>query len=250
MKRIEPKDELIIQNKIDRSLSAEEEERFNKLIATSSMARKFYADLLTLQQSLESDSKRIPLVDFSTKIMSEVKGKQIQLKPEIHKSQFRILPFRTNFLAYAAILLIGLVIGSMATYLATSTHQIADERQFSGTISSLPALNFDYYQDGTQIKVQELLTPEVKIMTVFIHTEETIQCRISGSNARITDKNITLQFAEGKFLFVESGKEALQYSCSGSIVFQIKETTQTDPSNKLSLQFSKNNLIIKQIIQN
>lgn len=247
MKTLEPEDELLIQNKIDDNLSAEEEIVFSKLIETSFLARKFYEDLLLLQHILGMDSKYIPHVDFSKEIMPVVKDKQKPLKLEMNTRQFWAYLSQVNFLAYAAILFIGLFIGGIVTYLGTSTNQIANESQFSGTISALPAMNFDYNQDGTQIKVQELLTPKVKIATVFIHTEEPIQCSISGSNAKVIEKNILLQFAEGEFFPVESGNEALQYSCSGWIVFQIKGTTDTNSPNKLSLVFTKNGMAIKQL---
>lgn len=247
MKTLEPKDELLIQNKIDGSLSAGEEIWFDKLIENSPQARKFYEDLLILQKAMESDSKSIPSVDFTEEIVPAVKSKQKPPKPEMSTSQFWIFLTNANFMAYAAILLVGLVIGSLVTNRGIPSGQMPDERQFSGTISALPALNFDYNQDGTQIKVQELLTPKVKITTVYIHTELPVQCKISGTSPAITDKNILLQFADGQFLPMETGNEMLQYSCSGWIVFQIKASSESSSSRNLSIEFAKNNMIIKQV---
>jgi hypothetical protein len=250
MKTLEPKDELLIQNKIDGNLSAEEEIEFRELIETSPHARKFYEDLLSLQHALGMDSKGIPPVDFVEEILHVVKSKQKPPKPEMDTRQFWAFLSQINFMAYAAILLVGLFIGSLMTYLGNSNNQLTDERQFSGTISALSAMNFDYNQDGTQIKIQELITPKVKIATIFIHTEEPVQCSISGNDAKVIEKNILLQFADGKFLPLESGNEALQYSCSGWIVFQIKGVTDTNSPNKLSLVFTKNGTVIKQLYLN
>ena len=250
MKELEPQDELIIQNKIDGNLSAEEEIYFKELIRTSPQARKFYEDLLSLQHALGMDSKFIPPVDLVEEILPVVKSKQKPAKKEMDTWQFWVYLSQANFMAYAAILLVGLFVGSLITYLGVSTNQLTDERQFSGTISARPAMNFDYNQDGTQIKVQELLTPKVKLVTVFIQTGIPVQCSISGINSKISEKNILLQFAEGKFLPVASSDEALQYSCSGWIVFQIKGNPDTGLPNKLSLAFSKNGKVIKQLVLN
>jgi hypothetical protein len=247
MEALEPKDELIIQNKIDGNLSVEEEIWFKELIENSPPARKFYEDLLSLQHVLGMDSKSIPPVDFAEEILPVVKSKQKPPKHEMDTRQFWAFLSSVNFMAYAAILMVGLFIGSLMTYLGNSNNQPADERQFSGTISALPAMNFDYNKDGTQIKIQELLTPKVKIATVFIHTEEPVQCSILGSNAKVIGENIQLQFSDGKFLPVVSGNDALQYSCIGWIVFQIKGTTDTNSPNRLSLVFTKNGMVIKQL---
>ncbi len=250
MEMPEPEEELLIQNKIDGNLSAEEEILFRELIENSPKARKFYEDLMSLHHALEIDSKAISSIDFAEEILPAVKSKQKPAKPEMNTWQFWVYLSQANFLAYAAILLVGLFVGSIITYLGVSTNQLADERQFSGTISAMPAMNFDYNQDGTQIKVQELLTQKIKIVTVFIQTETPVECDISGTNSKVDEKNVLLQFSEGKFLLVASGDATLRYSCSGWIVFQIKGTPDAISPNKLSLAFRKNGKIIKQLVLN
>lgn len=242
MEKLEKEDERIIQKKIDGLLSVQEEERFNELMKNSLQARNLYRGLLDIHRSLEKDSKYTPQIDFAHEIMQTIKSKHAQQSIFSKTNKLRL----SAWLAYAAILLIGLFIGSLVTYLGTST-SVPDTNQISGTIAATQEQNFEYNRDGTDIKIQEFKTSKVKISVISINSEDAVQCLISGNNTGITEKNISLQYADGQFHALETANDKLQYVCSGSVVFQICRNIDTNLSDSLSIQFVKNGQTIKHL---
>lgn len=234
-------DELLIQKKIDGILTAEEEERFIELIENSVQAHELYRKLLELHHSIVSDAESVPVIDFSKEIMQKLNDHKV-------RNRFsRFSTFRTNVLAYAAILFVGLFIGSIATYLGTSTNQTIDESQLLGTIADDPEQNFDFNGDGIEIKVREFKTSKVDLTTISINTIDTIQCRIQANNKEFTSRNIKLQFSEGQFQLKDTMNNELQYSCCGSLVFQINRINGTKNLDSLLIRFVRDGLIINQL---
>lgn len=238
-------DELLIQNKIDGLLTLAEEGRFVELIEKSSQAREYYKELLELHRAIEHDSENIPVIDFSNEIMQAVNTKQQVGRAKSSFVRFSIL--RSNLLAYAAILFVGLFIGSIATYLGTSTNQPIDKNSLSGTIADEPKQNFHYNDDTTEIAVREIGDREINYTMIAINTVDSLQCCIAASSKAFTDKNIELWFTDGKFMLKDTTKNELQYLCSGSVVFQINRMASTNTLDPFMIRFIRNGLIINQL---
>lgn len=238
-------EESLIQNKIDGLLTPEEEELFNELIERSLEARKLYQELLEVHRSINADAQNIPVVDFSKEIMKAIASKQ-----EVGQGKSKIIRFlaiRSNLLAYAAILFVGLFIGSIATYLGTSTNQPLNKSSLSGTIADESMQNFRYNDDTTEIAVREIADQKLKYTLIAINTIDSLQCCITTNSKTFNDKNIELWFGDGKFRLTETTENGFQYLCSGSVVFQINRMENTNAQDPVLVSFMRKGQIIRQM---
>jgi hypothetical protein len=223
MKKLDKQDEMIIHNKIDGTLSAQEEERFNELIRTSSKAQRLYQSLLNLHLSLKHDSKSILPIDFSHEIMGTVVEKRIT--PQKKKSYLFPVIFGDQWLAYVAILVVGLFIGSIVTYLAISPEKNQFVRSISGTMAKTAENEFSYQKAGTEIKVQEFESGGFSLYTIAVNTLDSIYCIIPYKGEKLTEQGVNLLFSSGKFeLAKETGSE-LSYLCTGNNIFVVNKNS-------------------------
>ena len=237
---LKAKDEIIIQCKIDGTLTEAETARFNKLIETSPEARALYRQLLDLHHVLQADSKEIPLRDISGDVM-QLLSEKTTAKRQLpkHSGAFSI-QFRKNFLAYAAILLLGLVIGSLATYLRTSTETWSDITAVTGTMVQSHETAYLYNKNGTKIKMQQFNSDSFHLLTYAINTKDTVYCTISGIGNELAEQNVELLFAEGSFQLTSANDGVLKYLCVGKNIFQIKGMENTS----FNIRFTNKNKVI------
>jgi hypothetical protein len=242
MKKLEKQDEMIIQNKIDGTLSAQEEKRFKELISTSAEARRLYQSLLNLHLSLKHDSKGIPSIDFSHEIMETVEEKRFASK----KKRSGLFPFipGNQFPAYAALLLVGLFIGSMVTYLAVSPGKNQSLMSISGTMAKTSENESAYQEAGTVIKVREFESGEFSLLTVAVNTIDSVYCTIPYTGEKLTEQAVNLLFSSGKFELVKETDRELSYLCIGNNIFIINKNIIPVTS---SIRFIKRNKLMYQI---
>jgi len=233
--------QIIIQKKIEGVLSAREEEQFNELIKTSPEARSFYQKMAILHHTLEFDSGRIPEIDFSDQIIQALKPVKIIRRPFLEKVQHFYVVNRRQILAYAAILMIGLTFGSVATYLAISQVKMPDAKEVSGTIAKPTGDGYAFNQAGTGIKIQNFKSDDFRMVIVDIETIDTVLCTIRDVHNLESMQNIKLLFSNGNFQMVKKDVEEQRYLCSGKNVFLVNNI---DSFNMGSISFSRKDKLI------
>jgi len=237
-------DKILIQKKVDGLLSPTEEKRFETLVDSSSKARKFYRELLTIHHLLEKDAQESKPVDLSHEILREIKTAPRSTQQK--NTGRRISPvFRQNVLAYAAILIIGMIVGGTLTFFGTYRGNEPDTEQISGTLASVPDEKSYDAKNDTEIKAAEFKSGKVILTTLAVHTGETIHCRILPGNNPLTNDQVTLLFTEGNFQQEEAEEGGLQYACTGSVVFQINRSAPENKSDPLQIDFYRKDACIK-----
>ncbi len=245
MENLRLEDELLIQHKIDNTLTAHEEEVFAKLIETSQKARKFYQDLLEVSQLLHKDAKNGPLINFSKEILHRIiKNKNFDAYNH-NKGKLIHQKFANKILSYAAILMVGLMVGSLAIYFAR-TNETPDKQMLAGTMSEKPA-HYSVTSNGTEILLDEFQTDYLKLTTVAIETNETIRIIITFKNHSLQIKNINLLYSEGTFHLENIQNNQLTYSCNGTHVFQLNRLKSGTIFLPFTIEFQKNGTVLKKI---
>ncbi len=243
-------DKILIQKKVDGPLPPPEEKQFEKLMDTSSRARKLYRKLIMVDHLLDEDAKNAKPVDVSREILRRIKSRTVQQTPAESPGRIISPAFRKNLLAYAAILITGIILGSAITFFGTHSINEPGTEQIAGTIASSPDGNFHYNKNGTEITTGEFISGKVILTTVAVHTEETVHCRILPEKNNLTGDPITLLFTDGRFQQIESTDEKLQYTCTGTVVFQINRSGLDNSSCPMVIEFVKNNVSLKQFYFN
>lgn len=224
--KLKSEEEIIIQSKIDGTLSAEEEKQFDNLIRSSEEARNLYNELAGLDQSLKHDAESIPVIDFSGEIMENVSTdvKTIKMTSVILK----------RWLSYAAVLAVGLFIGGLGVYVGTSSFDTPDVRQISGTMTKPSDGKLVYSKDGNEIEIQQTEYGKWKLLTVAVTSLDNIDIEITDETEKLKESDVSLALSSGKFDLKESRSGKLCYTNNGDNIFQIN---QTGISGKLKIRF-------------
>jgi hypothetical protein len=233
--------QIIIQKKIDGVLSASEEEQFDELIKTSPEARSFYQKVAILHHTLEFDSGHIPEIDFSDQIIQALEHDRIIRRPFLEKVQHFYVGNRRQILAYAAILMIGLIFGSVATYLGISQVKMPDAEVVSGTIAKPTGDGYTFNQAGTGIKIQNFKSDDFRMLIVDIETIDTVLCTIRDGQVAESSGNVKLLFTKGNFQIAKKDEGGLSYLCNGKNVFLVNNV---DSFNMGSISFSRKDKLI------
>jgi hypothetical protein len=241
MKKIKKRDQIIIRKKIDGVLSAEEEMQFNELIKTSPDALSFYQTEAVMHHSLEYNSRQIPEIDFSDQIIQAVNPMKIIRRTFPGKIQLFTYVNRIQILAYAAVLVVGLVFGSIATYLGTTHVKMPDVNAVSGTLAKSVGNGYSFNQAGTGIKVQNFKSGDFRMLIVDIATSDTVLCTIKDIQKTELSQNIKLLYSEGNFQPAKQAESEQSYLCSGKNVFVINNV---DRFNAGSILFSRKDKLI------
>jgi hypothetical protein len=241
MKKLRKRDQIIIRKKIDGMLSPGEEVQFNELIETSTEARSFYQKEAIMHHCLEYNSSQIPEIDLSDKIIQAVKPLQIIRRPFPKKIQIFTSVNTSHILAYAAILMIGLILGSIATYFGATHFILPNTNEVSGTIAKPVEDGYSFNQAGTGIKVQNVKSGDFRMLIVDIETTDAVLCTIRDCQKAVSPQNVKLLFSDGNFQTAIQDKIEQSYLCSGKNVFLINNV---DRFNTGSIRFSRKDKLI------
>jgi hypothetical protein len=220
VKKLQTEDGRIIQKKIDGKLSPREEEQFYELIKISPEARRLFQRLSKLHERLEENSKSIPPIDLSEEIMQQINDRQ-KVQITGRTKTIRFMPAHSKrLLAYAAVLLLGLFVGGLATYLGTDG-QRPGARDISGTMAKTPETGFYYNENGTKIDIRDFKANGFRAVLVSVSTRDSVYCTIEETQNESSDGYVKLLFSEGVFRKTETINLEERYLCYGKIVFLV-----------------------------
>jgi hypothetical protein len=224
---------ILIQHKIDGTLSDLEEAQFTQLIERSAKARNLYRKLLLLDYSLKANADEIGPIDLSEEVMRSIQP-NMSLDTAVQLNRLNGILLRRNLLKVAAVLLFGFLVGGATIYFAMNNENVFNRQAISGTLSIIPeAGNTVYSEKDTQIKVYSITAAQLFLTVISIDTEEMIECRIADDLKVLNNENI-VQLSDGDGIEItHSENQKIVCTCNGPVVFQIR----TLKGNKLALDF-------------
>jgi hypothetical protein len=206
------KHEILIQKKVDGLLSAVEEKQFYQLIAQSDEAANFYNAIKKVDNLLTSDAEKTETFSSTQSIMNTISKSNIQLD----KTKTRL--FTPQLMKYAAILVIGVLLGTVFSYTFFNSTEI-DKNMLSGTIVHKNQEQLLFSDHQTSINVQPINTGELKMALISIETEVPIKCEIISSNSELT--KITPLTNSKNLSNKTKTTSKLTYTITGATVFQV-----------------------------
>lgn len=236
------KNKILIQNKIDGKLTPANEKDFERLLKRSSKARRFFKAQLAMHNAVLTDAGSQAEIDITQQVMSQIKN-GVKSAPNKATKQFKLKRISSNLLKYAAVLILGIIIGSTSIYLAYNQNEMANLRQLAGTLVGTKQQKTIFSDSKTTIHIQNNFYTNRHKATIDIKTDDLIDCFISDRLQQLEPKNIVAQHNEFNFLETETEENALQYACKGTTTFEIN----TLNNNSIHLVFMRDNEIIMQV---
>ncbi|NCC73172.1 MAG: hypothetical protein EOM06_07210 [Sphingobacteriia bacterium] len=167
--------EELVNKKLDNLLTAAEQAELQKLLASSDEARQYAQKMETIHTQLLSAATEQNTIDVREKIMNRIiTSKQtITMKQEKNALWWRTI--NRQSMKYAAILLIGIMLGASLTYLFTLGRLNTDVNLAKGLMSSHQGNSSYFSGEDWQINANYMIIDKEVDLFVSVRTNNEIQ---------------------------------------------------------------------------
>jgi len=166
-------DILIIQGKVDDTLTEKEEAVFHALTGSNPDAAALYEELLCVQQKLRDDAARIPAMDVTGSVMSAIRHKAgvSAVFPGVLKKYY----------AFAALFVLVFALGVLAAnYLIPPLGSLNNE-ELTGTMAGKHTDAFKDQEAGVEIDLEAYRKEGLLIYTLFVKSRDSLHVEfVSG----------------------------------------------------------------------
>ena len=228
-------DEILIQKKIDGTLSNNEEKAFHNLMTNSSEAADLYNKLKLIDQQLKSDVVDMPQIDISSSVMDKVSEIRTRAKAITFSSQ--------NVMKYAAVLLLGLLIGSAFSMLILNDESLSNKQHLSGTMVARQGSVVLYSKGPIKISQQSISATNFSINIFEVETSSVIEFEIHDKAGNFDKQNIIA--VQNSYHINNAYFENGTYTgrIKGPVVFQLNAFR----NNQLELVFTSENEVLAKV---
>ena len=208
-----------MNRKLDGTISREELDALHRLLAESDEARRYLRDMEQMDASLRDVARDRAEPDLSREVMERIRQDQ----QRVFGAERKNLPLRVRFqgrqlLRYAAILVIGLFLGSAVTLLVQPGGIFYDTGDMAGTMAARSGQKLAFAQDDWQIQINPMVVDQTVILVFSAASDRPLDVSLSFDTqsyrlirARTlsgTDRGSTTQ--AGAVSFAVSGKTVYQ----------------------------------------
>lgn len=206
------KDILLIQNKVDGTLSRHQEELFASLVESSSQANDLYAKLLALHREMNERADLIPEVDITQEVMRRIADKSF-----FH----RMFSGSVKIYAFAASLVLVFILGALAvTFLIPSVRNLPED-QLSGTMAPKEPSLWTYHDKGIDIEVQQYRRVGLQVYWVSVFSANNLNIVFSSQGEPVADGMMKIIDSDDLVREVEDPDRGLSYICRGNVIFAL-----------------------------
>ncbi len=168
-------DILIIQKKVDGTLTEQEETVFRALTASNPRAAELYKELLRVQQKLRDDAAGIPDVDVTGDVMAAIKRKSTVKKV--------FLAGWKRFYAYAALLVLVFTLGVLAANYLIPPLGTWQQEDIAGTMTGKHTSAYKDHEEGIEIDMEAFRKEGLFVNTLFVKSRDSLKVDfIPGQN--------------------------------------------------------------------
>ncbi len=160
-------DILIIQKKVDGTLTANEEELFRELTASNPHAEDLYKELLCVQQNLLDNAAGIPSVDLTDDVMAAIRRKS--------KTHNVFLAGWRRYYAYAALVVLVFTLGVLAANYLIPPAGTWQQEDIAGTMTGKHPSSFADREEGVEIEMEEYRKDELLVYTLFVTSRDSLE---------------------------------------------------------------------------
>jgi len=220
------KNKILIQQKIEGKLTPEEEAAFEQLLFSSEKARVFYLQLKQLHEVIVTNVENTPRIDLVEDVMQRIDATKME-NDKIASPKKGVFAFTLDrrFLAYAAMLAFGLLIGSVATYFSLNREFGVDNEVITGTMIGGAKHDLSYNNEGNKINITKHESAAFVIYTIAVDSDGIMYCKIEDVKANFTENNLTLVNSNGNFSLIDKDETVYTYLSEGENVFTIYKET-------------------------
>ncbi|HRW94655.1 MAG TPA: hypothetical protein P5167_02290 [Bacteroidales bacterium] len=168
-------DILLIQRKVDGTLTEHEETVFHALTASNPRAAELYKELLCVQQKLRDDAAGIPTVDVTGDVMAAVERKT--------KVRNVFLYGWKSLYAYAALFILVFTLGVLAANYLIPPLGTWQQEDIAGTMTRKHTSAYKDHEEGIEIDMEAFRKEGLFVNALFVKSRDSLKVEfIPGQN--------------------------------------------------------------------
>jgi hypothetical protein len=224
-------------------ITPREEELLRLHLADSAEKHRDLSRLLELEEQLNTNQPAEEEVNLSHQIMRTIRS-----SPQKKKTYFTdpALLFNLSIpfpLQYAALLLIGLVIGATATWVILPSKNSVPESMITGTMSANTLTGMSYHKDNTTLKMVPLQIANIHYLNFMVNSRDEIELELLYNEQDFTVIQSEYINSPGHSGFsLENG--SVTFSASGSTQIQVVLEKTSDQPARITLTGRQNHAVI------
>lgn len=171
MKAITQKLKRLVDKKLEGALQESEHEELQQLLSQSEEARAYALQMETLHRSLQQAGSEKVFVDISRDVMDRVKaGMPKKEQAKVIRLSSRLMKHNKQIMKYAAILVVGLMLGSAATFILLHGSSETKQVNMSATISGRSLQPVSHIEDSWQVQIQPVASTDRVVLMVNLRS--------------------------------------------------------------------------------
>jgi len=171
--------QVLVDQKLEGNLSAEESRELEHLLALSDEAKAYALQMEELHSSLQSAGLEKQETDLTGEVMARVKKMRapVIIKTSIPLS-LQLRAYKKELLKYAALLVIGVLLGSALTFLMFPGISPVSKKDIGATMSARSGQALVFNGMSWQIRIQPVTVSDAVVLVVFVKTTEAVQMNL------------------------------------------------------------------------
>lgn len=161
-----------MNDKLDGSIIPEENLHLERLLSESEEARLYYQQMKDVHQSLLEAAEETSDIDVTGQVMARVRQlhAEKQAPRTFHLASY-FSAYNKQMMRYAAMLAIGLILGSAFTFIVYNWQADLQREDVSATISTRPGQAVDGAGTTWQLFTQPVATGDMAMLVVSLNTD-------------------------------------------------------------------------------
>lgn len=165
----------LLNKKLDGTASVIDLVKYEECITKSEKARVYANEMESLHLQLRQSGIKQQGIEISKQVMDRIH--KTRLKPHTPSAllQSRMLSINPMYLQFAALLIIGLLIGSVATFMVVTNPAKPDARLAGGTFSATPGGSLYFRGDKWQLQASSVIIDKEINLLISMKTETDLE---------------------------------------------------------------------------
>ncbi|MDR4987506.1 MAG: hypothetical protein RG741_01550 [Bacteroidales bacterium] len=231
MSKISSELEVLVNRKLDGTISREELDALHRILSESEDVRRYLRDMEELDASLRNFVRAPAVPDMSPSVMERIR----QDRERVFGSDSKSLPLMIRFqgralLRYAAMLAIGILLGSVVTLMVQPGRLLTDSREMAGTMAARSGQKMAFAQDDWQVQVNPMVVDNMVILVLTAAADDPIEVTLSFDTEAY--RLLRARYLSGREMHETVRADRISFGVQGKTHYQIvlnKNTGFTGP---------------------
>jgi hypothetical protein len=178
-KNISGRLQALIDKKLEGILSPEDKKELGQMLSASEEAKSYAKQMEELHESLLLAGQAKKEISIEQEVLKIIRKKpSLSLIEMTTPFNIRMRSFNKELVKYAAIFIIGLLLGSAMTFLLLPEISPLSKREIGATVSARSGQALTISKDSWQIQIQPVMVSDIVVLVLNSRTTDSMQMNL------------------------------------------------------------------------